>query len=106
MKNIFTDHPHSIGESYFQHFCFALKFGSQMVIGGLACIMHAVFPFMFKKTGSDYLIKMTDDFICRMPVVEERIMVLARSIEQKKCQTPPACTKNNTMSHDTQHASH
>ena len=27
MKNIFTDHPNSVGESYFQHMFFAIKVG-------------------------------------------------------------------------------
>lgn len=87
MKNVFTEHPHSIGESYFQHLFFALKFGSTMVLGGLACIVHAIFPFCCKKTGSNFLLKMTNDFICRMPVVEERVMMLARSIDQKNAET-------------------
>jgi hypothetical protein len=87
MRNVFTEHPHSVGESYFQHLFFASQFGFRMVIGGLACLTHAVFPFVFKKTGSNYLLRMTDDFICRMPVVEERVVLLARSIETKRCQT-------------------
>lgn len=83
MKNLFTEHPHSIGETYFQHFCYAFKFGGQMVLGGFACILHAVFPFIFKKTASNYLLHMTNEFISRMPVVEERVLKLAESIDKK-----------------------
>lgn len=83
MKNIFTEHPHSIGETYFQHFYHASRFGLGMIIGGTACCLHAFFPFLFKKTGSNYLIRMTSEFVYRMPVMEERIVVLAKSINNK-----------------------
>ena len=86
MRNIFTEHPHSLNESYFQHFCFACKFGSQMILGGLACITHAIFPFLCKKTASNYLLSMTDDFVCRMSVVEDRVVQLRHSIEKKMCE--------------------
>lgn len=84
MKNVFTEHPHSIGESYFQHFRFATCFGMKMIVGGFACLLHAIFPFIFKKTGSDLLLKMTHDFVERMPNVEGRIEVLSQCIESKK----------------------
>ena len=84
MKNIFTDHPKSLGESYFKHFYSAFLFGFNMVIGGLACIIHAFLPFLFKKTGSNILIKMTHRFIERMPALEERVLCIHESIEKKK----------------------
>lgn len=83
MKNIFTEHPHSIGESYLQHMRFAFNFGFTMLIGGMACILHAVFPFIFQKTGSNYLLKMTHDFVDRMPNVEHRVIKISRLIESK-----------------------
>lgn len=86
MKNIFTQHPNSIGETYFQHLYFAGKFGCGMLIGGVACLLHAVFPFIFKNTGSNYLLKMTNDFICRMPSIEERVATIAQSINAKMCE--------------------
>lgn len=84
MKNIFTEHPHSINETYFQHLCFALLFGGQMLVGGIACVLHAFFPFIFEKTGSNMLLKMTHRFIERMPYVEERVIILSKIIESKK----------------------
>lgn len=83
MKNIFTKHPHSLEETYFQHLFFALKFGVTMLLGGLACIMHAIFPFLFEKTGSNLLLKMTHNFIERMPAAEERVVCLSKMIESK-----------------------
>ena len=49
---IFTDHPHSVGESYGEHLVTASGFGLRMIIAGLACMVHAVLPFLFVKTGS------------------------------------------------------
>jgi hypothetical protein len=84
MKNIFTEHPTSIGESYFQHMKFAGLFGCKMLIGGLACLIHAVFPFLFISTGSNLLLKMTHHFIERMPRIEGKVAELSRVIDSKK----------------------
>jgi hypothetical protein len=84
MKNIFTQHPNSLGESYWKHLYFAAKFGSQMIIGGTACVLHAIFPFMFKNTGSNFLLRMTNDFIKRMAKIDERVATIERSIEAKR----------------------
>lgn len=48
----FTRHPHSIGETYAEHFATAARFALAMITGGLACLVHAVFPALFERTGS------------------------------------------------------
>jgi hypothetical protein len=53
--NIFTAHPAAVGETYTQHFRFALTFGARMTLGGLAAAVHAVFPFLFVTTASRIL---------------------------------------------------
>ena len=53
MKNIFTDHPASVGESYFEHMGMAFSFGGKMVLSGIACLLHGLFPWMFLTTGSE-----------------------------------------------------
>ena len=50
--NPFTQHPKEVGESYGEHFAAASSFGLKMIGGGLACLVHAVFPFWFERTGS------------------------------------------------------
>ena len=52
MANLFTAHPASVGESYGEHFVFALAFGARMALGGMAAMVHAVFPFAFITTAS------------------------------------------------------
>jgi hypothetical protein len=49
----FTDHPKALGESYVEHMGMAFGFGRAMLLGGLACLLHGIFPFLFVKTGSD-----------------------------------------------------
>lgn len=54
----FTDHPASVGESYWQHFGVAAGFGVSMIAGGLACLIHAVLPFLFLRTGSSTITRL------------------------------------------------
>jgi hypothetical protein len=51
--NPFTKHPTEIGESYAEHFGVAMRFGLRMIGGGLGCLVHAVFPFLCERTGSE-----------------------------------------------------
>ena len=51
--NPFTKHPREVGESYGEHFGVAIRFGFRMIAGGLGCFVHAVFPFLCQRTGSD-----------------------------------------------------
>jgi hypothetical protein len=53
MANPFTKHPIEIGESYPQHAVHAGRFGLVLIGAGLACIVHAILPFLFVNTGSD-----------------------------------------------------
>jgi len=52
MANPFTEHPASVGETYLQHMCFAFRFGLRMLTGGLAAVIHSVFPFVCVTTAS------------------------------------------------------
>jgi hypothetical protein len=52
VRNLMTDHPASVNETYWQHMGVAFGFGLRMVAGGLACLVHGVLPFLFTTTGS------------------------------------------------------
>ncbi|HLZ67871.1 MAG TPA: DUF6356 family protein [Aliidongia sp.] len=52
MLRLFTEHPASVGESYFEHLRFASRTGLTMVIGGCACFVHGLMPFLCTTTGS------------------------------------------------------
>ena len=51
MSNPFTAHPTSVNETYWQHLAFALRFGIKMTLGGVAAMLHAIFPFLFVATA-------------------------------------------------------
>ncbi len=51
IKRAFTEHPASVGESYFQHMGMAFGFGAKMALSGIACLIHGVLPFLFVRTG-------------------------------------------------------
>ncbi len=61
MTNPFTVHPAVVGETYWQHLRFAARFGTKMASGGLAALVHSIFPFCFVTTASrlnDELVQM------------------------------------------------
>jgi len=61
MKNIFTEHPKSVGESYIKHMLFAIKVGLKLILWGFVAIIHAMFPFIFKTYVSSNIKKLHDD---------------------------------------------
>ena len=52
MRNPFTAHPRSVGETYLQHGLFACRYGAKMTAGGIAAFLHGILPFLFQTTGS------------------------------------------------------
>ncbi len=52
VMRLFTEHPASVGQSYGAHLLFAARVGGRMMLGGLACVIHGLLPFLFQTTGS------------------------------------------------------
>ncbi|MCG7507264.1 DUF6356 family protein [Mesorhizobium retamae] len=52
IARLFTDHPHSVDESYFEHMRFAGWFASRLFMAGGAALIHAFLPFLFETTAS------------------------------------------------------
>ena len=52
-RSIFVEHPASVDETYLQHFISALGFGTKMIVAGVACMVHGLFPALFVTRGSD-----------------------------------------------------
>lgn len=63
MRISFTEHPASVGETYFGHLFSALSFCGKMTIALMACLVHAFLPFLFEKTGSQMICKLMDDMV-------------------------------------------
>ncbi len=75
LKSPFTEHPASVGESYTEHMEMAGGFGIRMLAGGAACLVHAILPFLFVKTGSSIIAGLHDRMVVhrdRRPAARER----------------------------------
>ena len=70
----FSRHLDRVGEDYFQHARHALGFAASMFLGSLACLAHAVFPFLFERTGSEVIRRLHD----RMVVNRHRLTTGAK----------------------------
>lgn len=76
MLKAFTDHPQSVGESYFEHLGQASSFAGSMAVGALCCFLHGLFPFAFQTSGSR-----------RIRTLHER-MVTHRTAEKHRAKAP------------------
>ncbi|MBK9010807.1 DUF6356 family protein [Novosphingobium sp.] len=62
---LFTDHPASVGESYGEHLVMASGFGLRMILGGIACLIHGLLPFLFVRTGSAQIAQLHDTMVAK-----------------------------------------
>lgn len=58
ISRIFTDHPKSVDETYFQHAAFAGGFAVKLFAAGGCALIHAVIPCLFAKTASGMIAEM------------------------------------------------
>jgi hypothetical protein len=80
IKRLFTDHPETVGETYWQHMGMAFSFAITMIAAGLACLVHAVFPFLCVKTGSKAITGLHD----RMVTNRSRLQPPATSSDRQQ----------------------
>ena len=57
---LLTEHPASVGETYSEHMSRAACFGARMMLAGMACLVHAVLPFLFVRTGSRAIVELNE----------------------------------------------
>tara|TARA_B110000008_G_scaffold194893_1_gene193448 strand:- start:150 stop:350 length:201 start_codon:yes stop_codon:yes gene_type:complete len=60
VSNIFSEHPKEVGETYLEHLIAACRYGLILFRLFIIAIIHAVFPFVFKKTVSDKILELAD----------------------------------------------
>lgn len=59
----FTEHPATVGESYGEHFVTAMGFGLALFKAACCCVVHAILPFAFEKTGSASISELHDRMV-------------------------------------------
>ena len=67
LRRWFVAHPESVGESYAEHFGVAVRFGLTMIGGGFVCLVHALFPALFERTGSTAIKRLYSEMVARQP---------------------------------------
>lgn len=64
-RRLFTDHPATVKESYFEHLLQASIFGVTMILAGLACIVHALVPGLCVTRGSDAIASLHERLVVK-----------------------------------------
>ena len=65
IHQLFSEHPASVGESYLQHLRVALGFSGRLLLAGMACLVHAIFPFLCAHTGSNSILELHERMVSR-----------------------------------------
>lgn len=63
LRSLFTDHPATVGETYWQHLGVAWGFSWRLMAASLACLVHALLPFLFVRTGSQAISELHDRMV-------------------------------------------
>lgn len=61
IAQIFTGHPHAVGESYTEHFGVAMRYSGRLFAASFCALVHAFLPFCFEKTASGMIRRMVAD---------------------------------------------
>lgn len=59
----FDAHLRQVDETYLEHMTHALSFAANLAIATAACLIHAIFPFLMEKRGSDIIRKLHDQMV-------------------------------------------
>lgn len=60
LARLFTDHPASVQESYFDHLAFAARFSALLFTAAVVALVHAVLPFLFEKTAGRITLRLAE----------------------------------------------
>jgi hypothetical protein len=62
-NRLFLDHPRSVGENYLEHQRRAFGFAIALLAAALACLVHALVPGLFVRTGSETIKRLHDRMV-------------------------------------------
>ena len=71
-SKLFTEHPASVNETYFQHLASSTSFGLRMIGGGLVCLAHALLPGVFCTKASSTIGDLHDRMIVNRRRLDEK----------------------------------
>ncbi len=76
-RSLFTDHPHDVNETYFQHMGHALSYAGRLAAAAFCALVHALLPFLFVKTASNLIREMYGEMSARGAVRPEPTQTVA-----------------------------
>ena len=68
----FEDHPASVGESYWQHFGAAARYGFLLSKAAGAAFIHAILPFLCERTASNTIMTLHREMSVRFNTPAEQ----------------------------------
>ena len=74
LSKLFMSHPAAVGESYFGHMAFALKFSARLFRAAFAAFAHGFVPGVCETTASEAVLAMNDEIRAR-----RRLLVASNS---------------------------
>jgi hypothetical protein len=80
-QRLFTAHPESVNESYWQHLANAAGFGLRMIGGGFVCLVHAIIPGVCCTRASEMIGELHDRMVTnrRRPAESSELMETRRA---------------------------
>ena len=60
-----TEHLDEVGESYVEYLAKASGFAVAMLVGGVACLIHALLPFLFTRSASNRVRRLHEAMLTR-----------------------------------------
>ena len=71
VSKFFLAHPGAVGESYFEHMKFALRFSGRLFRAAIAAFAHGFVPAVCETTASEAVFAMTDEIRARRKLIAE-----------------------------------
>ena len=62
-NKLFTEHPASVNETYFQHLASAWGFSFRMIGSGLLCLLHGLLPVVFRSRARETICDLHDRMV-------------------------------------------
>ena len=71
IKEDFTKHPESIGETYLEHLWCCIRTSASLACVVFVLLIHGLFPFLFEKTGSALICELNEKIQRRVSCGQE-----------------------------------
>ena len=71
-----TRHLKSVNETYLEHFWQAMGFSITLAVAAVVCLVHALLPFLFERTGSQLIGRLHERMLVnrkRKAVADDRV---------------------------------